>query len=433
MTELAKIGAPAFPPLDELIRPDRVHSSLYTDPAIFEEEIDRIFHKGWLFIGHGAEIPNKGDFRARKMGRQPVIFVRDQNGRLQVLMNRCTHRGNAVCHLTRGNAPGFTCPYHGWRFRLDGELAAVPYVDRYGPDFDKSTLGLTPVPRVDEYRGFVFAALDPNVMSLDDHFGPLVKPELDDIIDLSPTGEIDMTAGYHHLAITANWKIGIENTIDGYHANFAHKAFLTEVQRRTGKDASGLASSSAPATVHSIGRGHGTWDSRTIIQAAKRPGEEPDNPEWIEYLAAMYQAHGQERADYVLAKKSSHVFIFPNFSYTGHHFRHYHPVAVDRFELSLLPFLLKGAPDGLNERRLRHHEHFYGPCALGGQSDDIEVFERNQRGMSAGLAPWILLSRGLHLEKQEADGSVSNQITDELSNRAIWARYKEDMSSRGGE
>lgn len=427
MNDLAPIGTPPFPPLEELIRPDRVHSSLYTDPAIFEEEIDRIFHKGWLFIGHGAEIPNRGDFRARKMGRQPVIFVRDQKGKCQVLMNRCAHRANAICHLDRGNVPGFTCAYHGWRFRLDGELAAVPYADRYGPEFDKSKLGLTPVPRVEEYRGFVFASLNPNVMSIDDHLGPLVKQELDDIVDLSPSGELDMTVGYHHLSIAANWKICIENTIDGYHANFAHKAWWHEIGRRTGSDPSDLASSKAPATVHSIGRGHGTWDSRTLIKAANRPGEEPDNPDWIEYLEAMHKAHGKERTDYVLAKKSSHVFIFPNFSYTSNHFRLYRPQGIDKCELTLMPFLLKGASDAINERRLRYHEHFYGPCSLGGQSDDVEVFERNQRGMNADLAPWLLLSRGIHLEKQEADGSISNQITDELSNRAIWARYKEEM------
>ncbi|MCK9541308.1 MAG: aromatic ring-hydroxylating dioxygenase subunit alpha [Novosphingobium sp.] len=428
MNQLSRIpDAPAFS-LDDLIRHDRVHTKLYIDPDIFEREIERIFESTWLFIGHAGETPEKGDFRRRTMGRQPVIFVRDQNGKVQVLMNRCTHRANAVCTLDRGNAPGFTCSYHGWRFRLDGELAAVPYADRYGEEFDKSKLGLTPVPHVAEHRGFVFASLNPDVVPLDEHFGPLVRQELDDIADLSPEGHLDITAGYHHLRFAGNWKLQVENVIDGYHANFAHRAYFENVKRRTGTDPSPLGSSSAPATVHSIGRGHGTWDSRPLIAASGRQ-EQPGNPEWADYVAAMVKAHGKERTEYLLSKQGSHLFIFPNFSYTGVHFRQFRPLAVDYTEFTLFPIMLKGAPDSVNERRLRGHEAFYGPCALGGQSDDLEVFERNQIGLNAELYPWSLLSRGIHLEKRQADGSIANQITDELSNRAFWARYKQEMTA----
>lgn len=428
MNQHAHIAVPNLR-LDDLILHDRVHTRLYLDKEIFEAEIERIFHKHWLFIGHASEIPNPGDFRLRTMGTQPVIFVRGQDGRVRVLMNRCTHRANAVCHLERGNLPGFTCPYHGWRFRLDGELAVVPYSDRYDSSFDKSKLGLTPVPNMGEHRGFVFASLNPDVCSLDEHFGPMVRQELDDIADLSPTGELDVSAGYHHLRFKANWKLAIENVIDGYHANFAHRAYFESVKRRTGNDPAPLGSSSSPATVHTIGNGHATWDSRSIIQATGTYASAFTGEAGRAYLDAMHKAHGKERTEHVLSKMGSHVFIFPNFSYTGSHFRRYHPLAADSTQLTLFPFMLKGAPEAINVGRLRGHEKFYGPCALGGQSDDIEVFERNQLGLNAELAPWSLLSRGIHLEKQMPDGSISNQITDELSNRAFFARYKEVMNA----
>ncbi|MET0251186.1 MAG: aromatic ring-hydroxylating dioxygenase subunit alpha [Novosphingobium sp.] len=425
MNQLSPIaGAPNY---EDLIRPDRVHTRLYIDPEIFADEIERIFHRGWLFIGHAGEIPNKGDFRQRLMGRQPVIFVRDQHGKVQVLLNRCSHRANAVCPLERGTAPGFTCSYHGWRFRLDGELAAVPYADRYGADFDKSQLGLTAAPHVAEHRGFVFATLDPDAMAFDEHLGPLVRRELDDIADLSPEGELDVTAGYHHLRYAGNWKLQVENVIDGYHANFAHRAYFETVKRRTGTDPSPHGSSRSPATVHAIGRGHGTWDSRPIIQATGTYARMLQGDEGRAYHAALVRAHGKARAEHVLAKQGSHLFIFPNFSYTGAHFRQFRPVALDRTEFTLFPILLKGVPQAINERRLRGHEAFYGPCSLGGQSDDLEVFERNQFGLDAETQPWSLLSRGLGREKREDDGSLSNQITDELSNRTFWARYREEL------
>lgn len=415
---------------DNLIQSDRVHTRLYLDPAIYAEEIAQIFHKCWLFIGHASEIPNPGDFVQRLMGTQPVIFLRDQGGQVRVLLNRCTHRANAVCSLERGNAPGFTCSYHGWRFRLNGELAAVPYVDRYNDSFDKSKLGLTHVPRIGEHRGFVFASLSPDGMSLDEHFGPLVKQELDDIADLSPDGELDMTAGYHQMRYSGNWKLIVENVIDGYHANFAHRSYFAAVKRRTGKDNSALGSSSSLATVHSIGMGHGTWDSRTLIQGNQSYAASFEGEAGRAYMDAMYRAHGKERAEYVLAKQGSHLFVFPNFSYTGAHCRQFRPMAVDRTQFTLFPIMLKGVPDAVNEARLRAHERFYGPSALGGQSDDLEVFERNQIGLNAQVEPWSLLTRGLHLERTEVDGSISNQITDELSNRAFWGRYKDEMQRK---
>lgn len=99
-----------------LVKEDRVHGSVYTDPSIFEEELDKIFYRGWVYVGHASEIPQPGDFRVTTVGRQSVIMVRDDDGQVQLLMNRCTHRANAVCQVERGKrfsengfVPGQTC------------------------------------------------------------------------------------------------------------------------------------------------------------------------------------------------------------------------------------------------------------------------------------------------------------------------------------
>ena len=118
----------------------------------------KIFHRGWVYVGHAGEIPKPGDFRLTKIGRQSVIMVRDDGGQVQLLMNRCPHRANAVCQTERGNKSAFRCAYHGWTFRTNGELASVPYQDGYGPSFRKQDFGLRKVPRMGHIAALYLAA-----------------------------------------------------------------------------------------------------------------------------------------------------------------------------------------------------------------------------------------------------------------------------------
>ena len=97
-----------------LVQDDRIHASLYTDPRIFDDEMEHIFRRGWVFVGHNSEIPATGDFVTRRIGTEPVIMVRGADGAVSVLVNRCMHRGTMVCPADRGHARTFACPYHGW-------------------------------------------------------------------------------------------------------------------------------------------------------------------------------------------------------------------------------------------------------------------------------------------------------------------------------
>lgn len=415
--------------ITSLIKEDRVHSDVYLDPAVFERELQMLYSRHWVFIGHDGEIPANGDFRQRQMGRQPVIFLRDDQGVVRVLMNRCTHRANAVCHLERGNTKGFTCSYHGWRFRTNGELAAVPYPDRYDADFDKSSLSLRAAAKVASHRGFVFATLNPDDVPLEVHLGPLVLAELDDIADLSPLGQLRTDAGEHKVRFAANWKLMIENAIDGYHAVPVHRGFFENVIARTGFNPGVLTTSASPARIKHLGNGHCSWDSSSLISTGTRnlPGNSPGEEASRAYHDAMLARYGKERAEYLLAKSGTHLYIFPNFGYVGAHYRLFEPVNASQTRVHLVPILLEGVAPEINTRRLRNHEVFYGPAGAG-QSDDIEIFERNQMGLSARADPWSLISRGMHLESSHEDGSVSGQITDELSNRAFFSRWRELMT-----
>jgi phenylpropionate dioxygenase-like ring-hydroxylating dioxygenase large terminal subunit len=132
-----------------------------------------------VYVGHASEIPKPGDFRVTDIGRQSVIMVRDDSGQVQLLMNRCIHRANAVCQVERGNAKIFRCAYHGWTYRNNGDLAAVTYQDRYDASFREEDHGLRKVPRLGIYRGFVFGSLSPAGISLDEHLGLGAKGQID--------------------------------------------------------------------------------------------------------------------------------------------------------------------------------------------------------------------------------------------------------------
>jgi phenylpropionate dioxygenase-like ring-hydroxylating dioxygenase large terminal subunit len=412
-----------------LIKEDRVHGRVYTDPVIFEEEMDKIFSRGWVYVGHASEIPHSGDFRCAEIGRQSVIMVRDDDGKVRLLMNRCTHRANAVCQVERGNASMFRCAYHGWTYRNNGELASVTYQDRYDESFRKEDHGLREVPRVGIYRGFVFGSLSAVGLSLDEHLGERVKEQLDLFIDLSPEGELDVTAGCHKYGYRANWKFQVENSMDGYHGNFVHQSYFENIRRRTGVNLTDMMTSQSLAQTRDLGNGHVMIDFRPYNEArGPRLGAAmPTSESGQAYHAAMIAKHGAERARELLTARGTHLLVFPNLVLIGVQIRVIRPLRADETEVFLYPAFLKGAPHELNVARLRGHEAFYGPAG-GGATDDLEMFERNQMGLSASVDPWLLLSRGIEQQHQGTDGAIVGQITDEVTQRGIWRHWKKIMS-----
>lgn len=157
--------------IDALVREDRVQRRLFTDPAIFELEIEKIFHGTWVYVCHEAEIPQPGDFRRGRVGLDPVIVVRDNAGELNVLVNACRHRGVTVCQPERGHARHFACAYHGWTYDLRGNLAAVPFQEGQRAGFRRDDFGLIRLPRVESFAGFVFASFNAAVPPLIEHLG----------------------------------------------------------------------------------------------------------------------------------------------------------------------------------------------------------------------------------------------------------------------
>ena len=404
---------------------DAVHVSLYLDPQVYELELERIFHRGWVYVAHESEIPDAGSYRLSWIGRHSVIVVRGDDRVARVLMNRCAHRGSTVCQHERGQAVTFRCAYHGWSFHTDGRLAAIPYADGYGPEFRREEWGLASAPRVASYRGFVFASLSSRGLSLDEHLGAPVKEQIDYFCDLSPSGEIVARSGTNKYGYDGNWKLQLENSIDGYHPSFAHQAFFDSFGQRMGVPRD-LFQGKSLGRNRDLGNGHTMLDFRAYNRESEPLRARIDQMQKTPYWNTLCERLGVERARDVLTVGGTHMSVFPNLVVLQNQIRTIRPVAVDRTEVLLNPVLLAGAPDDVNTTRLRLHEMFYGPGG-GGVPDDIEMFRRVQIGLDSSVDPWIRFWRGRHREVRDSDGTLHGQMTDELSQRAMWREWSRQM------
>jgi phenylpropionate dioxygenase-like ring-hydroxylating dioxygenase large terminal subunit len=217
---ISSMGAFDRERLAMLVQPDRVHRSVYADPSLFDAEMERIFGRAWLVLGHESQAPAAGDFFTTRMGREPVIVVRQDDGAIAVLVNRCAHRGAMVCAEARGTTDRFVCAYHGWSYDRGGALKVVPFESGY----DKKNiqdLKLKAVPRVSVYRGFIFASLAAQGESLEDFLGA-AKASFDDLVDRAPGGELEVAGGVFKHVYHGNWKLMLENHLDGAHPAWVH-------------------------------------------------------------------------------------------------------------------------------------------------------------------------------------------------------------------
>ncbi|MGH7905887.1 MAG: aromatic ring-hydroxylating oxygenase subunit alpha [Candidatus Binataceae bacterium] len=418
---------------DALVKADRVHSRIYTDAEIFSDEMERIFHRGWVYAGHSGEVPNPGDFRLKRIGLQPIIMVRDQSGKVNLLLNRCRHRGSTVCQESRGNARAFRCAYHGLTYRLNGDLSGVPYPDAYNDSFHRAEMGLVKVPRVEEYRGFIFGSLSPAGISLEEHLGRAIE-QIDLFIDLSPESSLDVSIGAHKYNFPANWKLQVENSMDGYHPPVVHQSVVLALEERIGRQVETYTEKSQALT-RDLGGGHVMLDYRRCtgnrsLNVTTTFNGAPSSAWREEYTAALERRHGKARASELLEANGTHLLVFPNLVLLGVQIRVINPVRPDLTEVEAYPTLLAGAPEEINLTRLRGHEAFFGPASAGAP-DDVEMFIRMQAGYAAALDPWIVIARGENREHREADGTTVGHVMDEVTQRAIWRHWKQVMS--GGE
>src|SRR5262249_1703162 len=209
----------------------RVHRSVLVDEAVFQGEMESIFERCWLYVGHESEIPNPGDFRARDVGNRPLLFWHGHDGVKRVFYNSCRPRGALVCRVPEGNSRTMNCFYHAWNYGSTGALQGLPGPEGYGPTFDRACMGLLSPAKVESYRGFVFACFDPGAVDLRTYLAGAAD-YLDLVADQAEVMEI--VPGAHEYSADANWKLFMENGLDGYHLLPVHTTYFEFLEKTEG-------------------------------------------------------------------------------------------------------------------------------------------------------------------------------------------------------
>ncbi len=408
-------------PYERLIQPERVHGSLYTSPEIFADELEQIWYRTWVYVGHVSEIAEPNDYVRKNIGPQDVIMSRSADGEVHLLLNRCAHRGNLVCEAAEGNSSSFRCPYHGWTYKNTGDLLGYPFPQGYGGR-GKLELGLGRVPRVGVYQGFVFGSFAAEGPSLKEHLGE-AKGEIDRLVRLSPAGEIALTAGFLKHRARANWKLLAENETDGYHPQFVHASIFSVAQSGIGA----LYGEKSTAVTRALGGGHSENDLRPEFRRLGAPmgwfgTTEAKVPS---YVAAMRTRHGAA-AEEILIEGAPHVMIFPNLFIAEIQLFTIQPLAADLTVQHVTAVQLKDAPE-LNGRMLQQSIGSVGPAGLL-LADDTEMYERNQVGVAELRPEWLDVRRGAHREYVDERGLTVGGATDEVSMRGFWSHYKHLMT-----
>lgn len=197
-----------------LARAETIPSAWYSNSMFFDVDSAAIFSKTWQGVGYSDRLPNAGDYFLTEIAENPIIILRDDALQLRGFYNVCRHRGGPLA-TEDGNCPKvLQCKYHGWTYRLNGALRGVPDFN-YVELFDKSDFGLVPV-NVDVWEGLIFATLNPAPPPLATIFSGMAGR-------FSP---ISLDGLQFHSRVTynikCNWKIYVDNYLEGYHVPLVH-------------------------------------------------------------------------------------------------------------------------------------------------------------------------------------------------------------------
>jgi anthranilate 1,2-dioxygenase (deaminating, decarboxylating) large subunit len=405
---------------------DRVAGQLYTDPAIFEEEMTKIYEHTWVWVAHESEVAEPSSYKMSYVGRQPVIVTRDRRRAIHVLLNRCRHRGASVCETPRGKANGFTCPYHSWSYALDGRLRGIPYPEGYEEVIDKADYPLRSL-RTESYGGMIWATFNDDIEPLEEFLGD-AKIWIDRFMKQGAGFPIKVQ-GQHAFRFRGNWKIQLENTTDGYHFPIVHRSWMSSVDAETADMLSFM--TDEKAVTHALGNGHSVMIMvPEHVDLDVDDGTEQLQGRFDHVIAELSKTEPPERVRRIVRSMHGAGFnlnIFPNVAMSMSFFRILRPVSVAETEIYHLALGLDGGPEIVNRERLRIHEHFQGPFGFG-SPDDAEGWDRVQRGAQADKLMPILVNRGLAREVASPEGWKTSHATDETGMREAYAKWKAMMS-----
>lgn len=406
-----------------LVQPDQVHRDAYIDPEVFELEMERLWRRAWVYVGHVSQVPKPGDYLTADIGAQPVVLVRQKDGGVAVLHNRCAHKGAKLVTAPSGSTGSqFRCPYHAWIYKLDGSLAGVPLKSGYeNTAFADAPAqgGMCRVKNVATHRGFVFARLSDSGPDFETYFGDSLS-SIDNMADRSPEGELEVAGGCLRYEHNCNWKMFLENLNDTMHPMVAHESSAGTAKELWKNEPADRPKPMAidvmlPFTenyqfsdatgVRVFANGHsytGTGEVTLHSRYQQVPG----------YEDAMIAAHGVERAHEILGTARHNTVYYPSLTVKGaiQAIRVIRPIAVDKTVVESWTFRLKGAPDMLLQRTMMYSRLINSPMSVVGH-DDLHCYRSIQEGLAADANRWVSLHRNFdgneHLPKDQTVNGTS--------------------------
>lgn len=422
--------------LAALVEPDQVHRDVYLDQEVFDLEMERLFSRTWIYVGHASQVPHAGDYLSVDIAKQPLVMVRQADGSLRVLMNRCAHKGAKLVSAPSGNTGKFfRCPYHAWTYRTDGKPLAIPLKSGYEAtrlNECPSGQGLTAVANVQTYRGFVFVRLAGEGPNFLDYFGDSLS-SIDNMADRSPEGELEIAGGCLRYVHNCNWKMFVENLNDTMHPMVAHESSAGTAKKLwEGKPADEPKPMAIEQFVPFVSdyaffdgmgvrvfeNGHSYTGVNFSIHSSYSS--------LPEYEQQLVEAWGEAKAQSVLGTSRHNTVYYPSLTIKGaiQAIRVVRPIAPDKTVIESWTFRLKGAPDALLQRTLTYSRLINSPMSVVGH-DDLHAYRAIQEGLAANGNDWVSLHRDYRPEETGAKDLTVNG-TSEISMRnqfRAWARY----------
>jgi salicylate 5-hydroxylase large subunit len=434
--------------LSRWTRPEssRVPFWAYTDAQLYQRELEKIFYgEHWCYVGLVAEIPNVGDFKLSWVGERQVIMVRDRvapkdrgiDPGIRVVENRCAHRGVRFCQQPHGNARSFVCPYHQWTYKLNGDLAGLPFKDGVPAtddqgnacvnggmpgDFDMKAHGLAKL-RVAVFHGLVFATCSETAPSFEDYIGPDVLPWLDRIFK----GRELTLLGYNRQRIPGNWKLMMENIKDPYHPGLLHTWFVTfglwradqksrMVMDEHGRHAVMISRRNEGGENKAVTEGVTSFKSNMQLQDMRLLDVVPE-PWW--------KIPDPSRPGEEIMPTVTMITLFPSLviqqQVNSLSTRHIVPRGEGTFDFVWTHFGFADDTPEMTQRRLRQ-ANLFGPAGFV-SADDGEVIELSQRGFAQlGESGETLCELG-----GTGTGGTEHMVTETLI-RSMYAYWRRVMS-----
>lgn len=424
--------------IHELVQQDCIHRDLYINEELFDLEKAHFFGNTWNFVAHASQLPNAGDYLTLDVAGRPLLVVRQNDLSIRVLYNRCAHKGAKVTNEACGNAGKFLrCPYHAWTYKLDGAPLAIPIKNGYeGTNLNQceSGQGMTALKHVAVYRDFVFVKFNDVGSDFETYFGDALR-SIDNMVDRSPSGKLEVTGGVIRNLIHCNWKMYLENINDTVHPVSTHESAVQAAQFVWKDQPEDQPKPMAMEQILPFGGGYDFYDrmgGRAYANGHSLLGVNfsihsnyalpPD------YEAALIAAHGESRARDVLDRSPQNSVLYPSLSVKGSPLaiRVIRPLGVDRTLVEAWSFRAIGAPDLLAERAMTYNRLVFSPMSVVAH-DDVHLFETIQSGLHAPGNEWISLHRGFH-PSEIGNTPLTTNGTNELLMRNQYRAWADHMT-----